>query len=442
MAVKYIIDGGQKLEGEVDITGAKNATWKLMVAATLTDEEVTITNAARVLDVDIAAEIITSLGGTVTWVGKNTVKVCGKGINSYVVDEKFAAASRASLLFLGPLLYRFGKADIPLPGGDRIGHRPIDRHIEAFQALGVFFNKTDNRVTASTKGLKEALYKFSKNTHTGTENILIAASVTAGQTIIQNAALEPEVDNLILLLNKMGSKIVRAGRTIEIQGSDNLKGAEVEVIADRNQVVTFACAALVTNGSIVVKNVIETHLTAFLEKLTVIGAGWDWLDGDNGKKHLKIYLKSGLKPLDIETEVYPGFMSDWQALWAVVMTQAQGDSIIHERIFENRFAYTEILKKMGAKIELFNPKVSNPDQFYNFNSEDIKTGYRAVRISGPTQLHGIDYEVDDLRAGATIVLAALAASGVSTITGVDQIERGYQDFETKLELLGARIRVE
>lgn len=441
MQPKYIINGGKPLSGEVTIGGAKNATWKLMVAALLTDEPVAITNAARILDVDIAAAIIESLGGEVRWLDKYTVEVTGRNLNKYTVADEYGTASRASLLFLGPLLKRFGQADLPFPGGDKIAARPIDRHLKAFSALGVEFEIKNNRIRAAAPTLKPNHYKFVKNTHTGTENLLILASGIAGETVINNAALEPEIDNLIDLLNQMGASVKREERLITIVGREKLHGAKVKVITDRNQVITFACAALVTKGKVKIKGVHPDHVAAFLDKLTDIKAGWkvEKVASGSNETTLTVYYQGPLRATNITTEVYPGFMSDWQALWAVVMTQAEGKSIIHETIFENRFRYTDILKSMGAQIELFNPKVADPERLYNFNIEDVKVGFRACAISGATDLQPIKYEVPDLRAGATIVLAALASNGKSEITGIDQIERGYQDFEEKLEKLGANI---
>jgi UDP-N-acetylglucosamine 1-carboxyvinyltransferase len=263
---------------------------------------------------------------------------------------------------------------------------------------------------------------------------MIAAATAHGTTTIQNAALEPEVDDLIALLNKMGGNVKRVGHDIEIVGVEMLHGAEFTISPDRNEVVTFAIAAYVTGGDITVEGVVEKDLSVFLDHLTEAKAHWE--KTENGMR----FWKSDLIATQVTTGIHPGFMTDWQAPWAVLMTQAEGVSTIHETVYENRFNYVDELSKMGAKLELFNPQVENPQDVYQFNwdTKDAKK-FHALQITGPTKLHNAVMTVADLRAGATLVIAALSAPGKSVIYGIDQIDRGYEHFEDRLRLLGATI---
>lgn len=288
----------------------------------------------------------------------------------------------------------------------------------------------------ANKGLKATRYKFVKSTHTGTETMILAASLAKGTTILENAAQEPEIDELIGLLNRMGAKIVRKSpRKIVIQGVKSLHGARFKIVPDRNEVVTFAVAALVTEGDIFVKDITKRGLEEFLEMLKKSGGGYE-----ERKDGIRFYYKGMLKAVDVTTTFYPGFMTDWQGPWTVLMTKAQGESVLHETVYENRFTYVPQLKKIGAQIELFNPVVKNPAKVYNFNIiDDNGKNSHAIRISGPTNLHNGILQISDLRAGATLVLAALAATGKSVLFGIEHLERGYENFDKRLKDLGANI---
>jgi len=257
-----------------------------------------------------------------------------------------------------------------------------------------------------------------------------------GKTVLENAAQEPEVDDLVSFLNKMGAKIKRTKpRRIEIQGVRSLKGTRHKVMFDRNEAVTFACAALATKGEVFVKNAEEKNLTAFLTKLKEIGAGLEIKNSG-----IRFFYQGPLKGASITTKPHPGFMTDWQALWTVLMTQAKGKSVVHETIFENRFGYVPYLQKMGAKIKLFNPALKNPEEFYNFNLADDRPEYfHALRISGPTPLRGAKIKIPDIRAGATLTLAALTAQGRTILSNIDHIDRGYENLDGRLRNLGAKI---
>jgi UDP-N-acetylglucosamine 1-carboxyvinyltransferase len=287
--------------------------------------------------------------------------------------------------------------------------------------------------------LKGTNYHFEKNTHTGTETMILAAVLAEGTTVLTNAAEEPEIDDLIGLLNKMGGNITRSGkREITIVGAEKLHGAEFTISPDRIEVATFAIAAIVTKGDIFVKDAHKAAIEPFLEKYHKTGAGIEVKEDG-----IRFFDNGVLRAVDVTTGIHPGFLTDWQAPWAVLMTQAKGTAIIHETVFENKLGYVEDLKKMGANAILFNPDVKNPDEVYNFNLADDKAEhFHAVEIKGPTPLHNAVMTTLDIRAGAAVVLAALAATGTSTIFGIEKLDRGYEGLEKRLSALGADIKRE
>lgn len=431
------VTGGTPLYGCVRAGGAKNASYKLMIAALLGTEESRLINLPGISDVNLVGQIIRELGGEVRTVGDHTLFVNPKNLHSSTVKEEHGEASRASTLFLAPLLARFGRAEVPLPGGDKIGKRPLGRHIEGLEKMGVHFTVEGEVLKAETKGLKGTKYKFEKNTHTGTETLIIAAVLAEGKTILENAALEPEIDDLIKFLNAMGAKIRRRSfRVIEIEGVTSLSGAIHRVMPDRNEVVSYACAAIASKGDIVVENARQEDLAAFLDKLEEAGAGYEV--GDYG---IRFFYKGELRATDVEVAIHPGFMTDWQPLWATLICHAHGESIIHETVSQNRFQYIDTLRKMGAKIETFRPEVSNPDKVYNFDWADEKpTDIHAIKIFGPTQFTGGEFTVHDLRAGATTLLAAISGTGTTILKNIEQIDRGYEKIDEKLLLMGANIQ--
>lgn len=435
----FIITGGKPLHGEVTLGGAKNVALKLLVASLLTDEPLVIHNVPEIRDVDLMVEVLTSLGVRVRRSG-DTITAQNGHLDQFQVPLDTGARLRTSSMVIGPLLVRYGKAMIPNPGGCRIGARPIDRHISAIRGMGaeVEYRSEDGYFyAAAPEGLKGTTYEFAKNSHTGTETIILAAVLANGRTVIRSAAEEVEVDELISLLNLMGAKIHRsAKREITIEGVESLHGAEYSIMPDRNEEVTFAIAAAVTRGSITVLGSQRQHLAAFLKAFTASGGTYE----EVSEMSTRYGRGESLRSVDIETKPHPGFMTDWQAPWAVFMTQSTGTAIIHETVFENRFGYVEELKKMGAQIVPYDPSVPDPVTFYNFNWEDHTPGdHHAIRIHGPTKLHNAILTMNDLRAGATLVLAALAAQGQSVLYGVEHIDRGYENIEERLRKLGANI---
>jgi UDP-N-acetylglucosamine 1-carboxyvinyltransferase len=434
----FVIDGGIPLKGDITVAGAKNVAVKALFASLLTDDPLTLSNVPHIRDVTMLIELLGQMGLRVTH-EDHVVRVTDGGIRDTTVPLDLGARLRTSSMIIGPLLARYGHAKIPNPGGCRIGARPIDRHIEALKSMGaeISYKSDDGYFYATTSGLHGATVSFPKNTHTGTETVLLAAVLADGETVIQNAAQEVEVDNLILLLNNMGAKVKRtAPREITISGVKKLHGTDFRIMPDRNEEITFAIAAAMTNGTITVRESSRESIGAFLDVFRQVGGNVEPVSASV----TRYSLGSPIKPADVVTTAHPGFMTDWQGPWAVMMTQAAGKSTIHETVFESRFSYVSELRKMGAKIEFFDPVVPDPEQFYNFNWQDRVADYhQAIAISGPTTLHNAVLEMNDLRAGATLVLAALTAKGKSFIHGVDQIDRGYERIEERLNALGARV---
>jgi UDP-N-acetylglucosamine 1-carboxyvinyltransferase len=416
---KFIVTGGAPLHGEVRIAGAKNAVLKMMAAAALTADPCILRNVPRISDVQILRGAMTDIGFTVTPLEGDGLEITAAGADWLFVPLEAAKRMRSSFILLGPLLSRFGRVIISNPGGDRIGRRPVDLHVEAMQALGAEIEYKNGYYFAQAPGgLRGARIAFPYVTVMGTENAMLAATLARGSTVIENAAQEPEVDDLVAMLQAMGAKIERtAPHRLEIEGVDRLHGVEHRVLGDRLEAGTFAMAAAVTGGEIVVHGVDPAHLSAFTDLLTSMGVSTDTFDKDGGG--LRIRGGDGIRPADVETQPYPGFATDLQAPLSVLMTQADGVSTIHETIYEDRLDYTTELVKMGAVIEVLDE--------------------RHARIAGPTPLHGREVEIADLRAGATLILAALAAAETSVISGVEHVDRGYEAIESKLVALGAQI---
>lgn len=434
---KFIVQGGARLQGEIRLTGAKNVALKACVAALLTDEEVILHNIPNIRDVRFMLELIGTLGISYE-INGYTVRLKRSGSPVSSVPLEIGARLRTSSLVIGPLLARFNAAVVPNPGGCRIGARPINRHIEALRLMGasIDYDPGDGNFHGSASGLHGAEIEFSKNTHTGTEAIILAAVLARGRTVIKNAAEEVEVEDLIRLLTSMGAVINRVGpREIHIEGVKRLGGTEYTIMYDRNEEVTFAVAAAVTGGSIAVRNSQTKSLEPFMTYFRQAGGIAD----ETGDSVTVYSAGSQIHPTDITTKPHPGFMTDWQGPWAVYMTQADGISTIHETVFESRFAYVAELKKMGAHIDFFQPVVKDPEKLYNFNRPADSKLSQAIRIKGPTRLHDAVLEMHDLRAGATLLIASLITSGRSYIHGIEHIDRGYENIEKRLGTLGAKI---
>lgn len=433
----FKVTGGTPLYGSVRIGGAKNASYKLMLAALLADSESRLLNFSHISDVQAVGKIINDLGGKVHEAGERALFINPVGLHSHTVDPTLGEQGRFSSMFIAPLVAKLGKAIVPMPGGDKIGKRSLERHFDGLQAMGVTIEEKDGLFVAEApNGLTATTYRFEKNTHTGTETLIIAAVKAKGVTILENAAEEPEIDDLIAFINAMGGRIRRrAHRVIEIEGVEELHGAIHKLMPDRNEAVSYACAAIATKGDVVIENARAQDLQAFLDKLEEIGAGYEV-----GQYGIRFFHKGELRSADVTTEIHPGFMTDWQPLWATLLTQCTGTSVIHETIMQNRFQYVEPLVTMGAKIELYNPEVAHPEKVYNFNLQDDKPEYfHAIRVMGPTPLQAGEFTVWDLRHGATLILAAMIAQGTTTLHNIEHVDRGYEDLDKRLINLGATI---
>ncbi|MFA4826865.1 MAG: UDP-N-acetylglucosamine 1-carboxyvinyltransferase [Candidatus Shapirobacteria bacterium] len=435
---RYIVTGGQPLSGEVSIRGAKNASFKQIIASLLSPHPTQLTNIPQISDVKITESIAKHLGSIITKTGEHSLEISTPNITTSIVPHGTGEKSRTSFLFSAPLLVRTGKATFPMPGGDKLGDRPLDRLFDCYAKMNINVTPKDDLVTLETTGIKATNYTFPKPSHTVTECILMTAAMANGESIIDNTALEPEIDDLILMLNDMGAQINRDSKNLKriiIQGVPWLKGTKHEVISDRNESVTFACAALSTKGSVNILRIDPKIITTFLDTITQMGA-----KTEGGKDEFTVSWVKPLKPIDIQTGPEPGFMTDWQAVFSVLLSQAIGCSTIIERVYPFRFQHIKNLENMGLKATFFNPEVSDPDNYYEFNPESNRPEYfHGVKIYGPTKLKPANLTVTDLRAGATTTLAALTAIGQSTISGVEYIERGYEKLAERLRSLGANI---
>ncbi len=418
---KFVITGGVPLSGEVRIAGAKNAVLKMMAAAVLTPEPVRLRNVPNISDVAILRELLADIGFDVRRVNGDAIELRAGEATWPFVPLEAGIKMRASFILLGPMLARFGRIILPNPGGDRIGRRPVDLHVAALEQMGasIVYRNGYYYASAPESGLRGATYAFPTVTVMGTENAVMAATLAKGTTVLDNTALEPEIDDLIAMLCAMGARIERtAERRIEIEGVDALHGAEHRVLGDRLEAETFAIAAAVTGGSVTATGVDPSHLGAFLEVCDRMGIAYT-ADADAGTLTVTGDPDARLTAVDVRTDPYPGFATDFQAPLSVLMTQAHGVSTIHETIFEDRLDHLLELVRMGADVELVDE--------------------RRARITGPTLLHGAEVGIADLRAGATLILAALTADGTSVISGIEHVDRGYEQIEAKLVALGARI---
>ena len=436
----FIINGGKKLKGEITLSGAKNAALKLIIASLLFDnKKVILENIPQIKDVKDLIHLIEQLGAKAKFIEKNTLEIDASNLKVNKVDMLYASKIRVSFMLFAPLLYKFGECFIPNPGGCRIGARPIDRVIEGMKALGleVTYSSDTGYYHAVLKKKPSGFYRFKKPTHTGTELLIMLSVFCKDKVVLENCALEPEIDNLIEFLNQSGAKIKRQKYKIEIEGVKKLNFLKpFKVISDRNEAVTFISLVIASFGKIKIKPIDEDSLFAFHQKLKEAGVSV-LKEGDSF-----IYHPYGpiLKPTNIETSPHPGFMTDWQPNWTVLMTQAKGESIIVERVFENRFSYVSELRKFGAKIEFLNLSVDDPEDYYFFNYEKDKNYQQAICVYGPVKFHNAVVNVFDLRAGASLAVAALLAKGESVINGASILKRGYENFIEKVKSLGGEIK--
>ncbi len=411
---QYIIKGGNPLVGEVEIGGAKNAALAILATAIMTDETVTIENLPNVRDINVMLDAIAGIGGNVERVDIHTVKINGSMIQDLSVDYEYIKKIRASYYLLGALLGKYKKAEVALPGGCDIGSRPIDLHLKGFRALGARVDIRHGLISADAEELKGTHIYLDKVSVGATINIMMAAAMAKGKTTIENAAKEPHVVDVANCLNSMGANIRGAGTdVIRISGVEKLHKTEYSIIPDQIEAGTFMFAAAATRGDVTVKNVIPKHLEAISAKLIEIGCEIEELDDA-----VRVVASRQLHHTQVTTLPYPGFPTDMQPQMSVVLGISEGTSTVTESIFENRFKYVDELTRMGASIKVE-------------SNIAIVTGtekYTGARVSAP-----------DLRAGAALVIAGLAAEGITIVDDIYYIERGYEDFDRKLMQLGAQI---
>ncbi len=413
---KFLIEGGVALAGEIAVSGAKNSALPVLAAALLTPDPVILHRIPQVRDIRTMQQLLQHTGATVQVTG-GTVRLGASDISRPEAPYEVVKTMRASSLVLGPLVARCGRARVSLPGGCAIGARPINLHVAGLEQLGAEVRQEHGYIEASApRGLHGAKVNFDRITVTGTEDLLMAAVLAEGETVINNAAREPEVVDLADLLNKMGARINGAGTsTIVVEGMKQLHGAEHTIIPDRIEAGTFLVAGAMTRGDVTVTSCQPDHLRALIAKMQQAGAEISEPAGDQ----LRVRVPGQLRSVDMTTEEHPGFATDLQAQFMALMTQAAGISIIKENIFENRFMHAQELARMGANIRL--------------------DGRQAI-VAGPTALSGAQVIASDLRASASLVLAGLAAQGETVIDRVYHIDRGYETIESKLAGIGAKIR--
>src|SRR4051812_26161112 len=416
----FRIEGGRPLTGTIAVSGAKNSALKLLAAAVLTGERCRLENVPEIEDVRVMTEVLTDLGVVVDHPQEGVYEIAAGDVDWLFIPLEAAAKMRASFILLGPLLARFGRVIISNPGGDRIGRRPVNLHVDAMRALGAEIDYRNGYYYAQAPGrLRGGEIRFPQVTVMGTENAMLAATLADGHTVIRPAAQEPEVDDLIAFLCDMGADVERTyPDTIEINGTRRLRGATHVVLPDRIETGTFLVAAAVTGGAIRLRNAARPHLEGLIEVFRKVGVPVTCVDTTididaNG------LTPADLRACDIETAPYPGLATDLQSPTCVLLTQTTGTSRVHEAVFEDRIEWLGELRKLGAKI-------------------DIEDAHHAS-IHGPSRLRGGEVSISDLRAGASLILAALAAEGPSLIHGAHHVERGYENIDRKFQQLGASI---
>ncbi|EXG83846.1 UDP-N-acetylglucosamine 1-carboxyvinyltransferase [Clostridium sp. ASBs410] len=411
---QYIMKGGNPLVGEVTIGGAKNAALGILAAAIMTDEDVLIDNLPDVRDINVLLEAIEEIGAKVERIDRHSVRINGKTIREVSVDDDYIRKIRASYYFIGAMLGKYKSAQVPLPGGCNIGSRPIDQHLKGFRALGADVRIERGAVIAHAIDLVASHIYLDVVSVGATINVMMAATLAEGQTILENVAKEPHVVDVANFLNSMGANIKGAGTdTIRIRGVRKLHGTEYSIIPDQIEAGTFMCAAAITRGDVMVRNVIPKHLEAISAKLLEMGC--EVVEFDDA---VRVVGKSYQKHTDIKTLPYPGFPTDMQPQMTVTLALAKGTSVVTESIFENRFRYVDELSRMGANVKV--------------------EGNVAV-IDGVEGFTGAFVNAPDLRAGAALVIAGLAADGYTVVDEIGYIQRGYECFEEKLQGLGAMI---
>lgn len=413
---KFIIEGGHRLSGTIKVNGAKNAALKIIPVAILSNESICINNLPSIEDVDRSLELLIDLGASVSR-GKNSCTIDASMIQKTILEPKFANKIRVSIMYVGPLLAKFGEVKFPHPGGCVIGAgtRPIDLFLEGFEAMGATVAMEDIYYHIKAPKLKGCEYFFTTVSVTGTESLMMTATLAEGTTILKNCAMEPEITALAEYLNEQGAKIEGAGTpTIIIHGVEKLSAGNFQIIPDRIEAGTFVIMAAATESELTITNCIPEHLEILLAILKKVG-----VSVETGKDYIKVLSSTNLKPYSIKTHEFPGFPTDLQSPFTVLATQFNGSSVIHETIYDRRLLFTDMLTQMGADIIMCDP-------------------HRVV-VNGKTPLHGRKLTSPDLRAGIAMIIAGLIATGTTEIDNIYQIDRGYENIDQRLQDIGAKI---
>ncbi|MGH9054286.1 MAG: UDP-N-acetylglucosamine 1-carboxyvinyltransferase [Acidimicrobiales bacterium] len=430
MSDSWFIEPAGPLRGEVEVKGSKNAVTKHMVAALLGSGPSTISNVPDIGDVEITSGILRELGATVELDGDRVTVVPPDRVNP-AVPLSFSGLNRIPVLLLGPLLHLAGEAFVPRVGGDALGARPVDFHVEALRALGAEVCVTDAGISAKSAGLRGAIIELPYPSVGATESALLSATLAEGKSVIRGAATEPEVLELALFLQRMGARIeLRPDRRIVIEGVGELRGASTRLQGDRNEAFSYLVAGLLTGGQVRVTGCGQDRLVTAITTLMRMGARVD-LD-DSG---LTASAPDGLRAAAVQTDVHPGFMTDWQTPLMVLFTQAEGMSVLHETVYEDRFVYVPALQKMGGEIELFSSCLGGPACRFHETSN-----LHSAVVRGVSKLRGAEVDIPDVRAGFSSVIAAAAADGPSVLRGVHHLERGYHRPADQLRQLGLDLR--
>jgi len=427
----WAIEGGAPLRGEVRVSGAKNSITKLMVASMLTTEPCVFHNTPHIGDSQITRAICEALGAEFKESPPRTLHVQTAQCISSEVPLVLGTSNRLAIMMVAPLLHRTGQAVIPMAaGGDRIGPRPVNFHLEGYRRLGAHVEVREEAYCIKAEQLSGTEIVLPYPSVTTTENLLLAATVAQGRTFIRNAAIEPEIMDLVIFLQKMGAIIdYSADRTFVVEGVHELYGATHDIMPDRIVAASLACAAVASGGDVFVRGARQVDMVTFLNTLRRVGGKFA-VEADG----IRFYREGPLKSIALETNVHPGFMTDWQPPFVLLLTQAEGMSVVHETVFEDRFGYVAELQKMGADIALYAACLGGA--LCRFHSSNYK---HSCVIKGPMRLRGAHITVPDLRAGFTYLIAAALAQGQSTVEGLSHIERGYENLEDSLRRLGVQI---
>jgi UDP-N-acetylglucosamine 1-carboxyvinyltransferase len=434
-----IVEGGSPLMGTVLVSGSKNSALKLIPAAMFSNEDVVLSNVPRIKAVFDDLEIISSIGGKAEWIGSNTLILNGSSVNTHEIPLDIGSKYRTTMLLAGPLLFRFGKAFIPKYKTTSFKSGPVNRFLDTWKTLGFKIEEDDNYYKIFSDNANGASIVFRTSSHTATDNAILSSVFVQGETIINNASEECEIDDLVGMLYQMGASVERIEpRKIKINGVSIFKGTKFEVCPDKSEIATFATAAVVTKGNISIRGVRKDAMVQFVNFLNKIGARFEFSDTE-----LRVWRHDEeIQPLNLEVSATPGFVPDWQSLATLTLTQANGESTVHDTVYIDRFGYSVDLNRMGAKIEIIKPSEAGivpiiSDDSYDYEKMGEPT--TLARIQGPSKIRGERLTIDDFRYGAVLLLAALCAEGKSEIIGIENIENFFEGFVNKLKSLGAKI---